>query len=60
MINLPFLLDEDEISSWAYSYCKYVKDDPKIREFITNPSWLNEYVFNINNDPKIIKIKRRK
>ena len=33
--NSPFLLNEYELSNWAYRYCKNIKDDPKIRKIIT-------------------------
>ncbi len=53
MNNLPFLLDENEISRWAYYYCRKIKDDSEIREFITDPYWAYHYCRYVNDDPEI-------
>ncbi len=50
-----FLLDEYEISKWAYYYCRDVKDDPEIKKYITDSRWSYQYCKFINDDPEISK-----
>lgn len=55
MFNKPFLLDEHEISCWAFLYCYYTEDKPEIRELITTDLESYMYCFHINDDPEIRK-----
>ncbi len=55
MNKLPILLDENKVSEWAYRYCRFIKDDHEIRDFITNSGWAYSYCTFINNDPEIRK-----
>ncbi len=55
MNELPILLDEYRRSEWAYCYCRDVKNDPKIREFITEPCWIYHYCKFIKYDPEMSK-----
>lgn len=49
------LLNEYEISEWAYYYCLNIKDDPEIRKYITNSKWAFYYCIFIENDLEIAK-----
>lgn len=51
----PFLLDEHDISYWAYCYCKNIKDDPKIRRLITDQFYCYLYCRNIDNKSELSK-----
>ncbi len=54
-----FLLNEFKISQWAYWYCRDIKDDPEIREFITNPYWAYMYCEYINkNDERLYELEK--
>lgn len=56
-----FLLNEFKISQWAYSYCKDIKDDPEIREFITNSYWAYHYCRYINKkDKRLIELAKKR
>ncbi len=55
MNDLPILLDEYKISRWAYLYCKDIKDDPEIREYIIESEWAYYYCGNIDDNPEIRK-----
>ena len=46
-------LDKEEISYWAYYYCKDIEDRPEIREHITDPDWAFEYCRYIEDRPEI-------
>lgn len=52
-MSIPFLLDEIELSNWAYNYCKNIKDDKEIRELITESIDSFKYCKYVCNDPEI-------
>lgn len=45
----PFLLNEYEISMWAFRYCLVIQDDPKIRQLITNQYYCYLYCLQIED-----------
>ncbi len=57
MNNLPFILNEHEISKWAYFYCFKINHDPEIKEYITTPRWAYWYCLTFdNNDKRLFKL----
>ena len=50
------LLNEFEMSQWAYFQCLHGNDTPEIRKLITVSVWAAEYYFIIN---KNLEIKKR-
>jgi len=48
-------LETKEMSDWAYSYCKYVKDDPEVRKNITDSYWAYLYCLYIQYRPEVRK-----
>ncbi len=55
MNNLPILLNEYEVSKWAYEYCRRIKDDPEIRKYIVDSFWAYCYCRDTNDDPEVRK-----
>ncbi len=55
MNKLPILLNEYEISFWAYLYCKKINNEPEIREFITHSHMAYWYCISVKDDPEIRK-----
>lgn len=53
--QLSILFNEEKISGWASLYCRDVKNDPEIREFITDSKEAFYYCKDINDDPKVRK-----
>lgn len=53
MDNKPLILDEWELSRWAYEYCKRVIDDPEIRQLITNQYFCYQYCFYVKDIKEI-------
>lgn len=51
--NSPFLLNEYELSRWAFTYCKTIKDDPKIRKMITEQIFCYLYCKGVKDRPEI-------
>lgn len=49
MSKLPFLLNEIELSRWAYEYCRDVENNPEIRKHITNSYWMYYYCKYVRN-----------
>ncbi len=49
------LLNEYEISEWAYWYCKDISDNLEIREYITTSGWAYSYCKYIKDDPEVRK-----
>lgn len=54
-MSKPFLLNEYELSDWAFDYCYAVDDDPEIRRIITRPIDSFKYCKYIKDDPEIVK-----
>lgn len=60
--NKPFLLDEYEISKWAFSKCVGIIDyneEGKLdnyKDFIKHPLWAYRYYNLIDDDPEIRKM----
>ena len=48
-------LNPEEMSKWAYYYCKDIKDKPEIRIYITNPYWSYSYCRDIKDRLNIRK-----
>ena len=48
-------LNKDNISWYAYVYCRNVKDDPKIRKHITDADYSYWYCLMVNDDPEVRK-----
>ena len=42
-------------SSWAYHYCKHIKDRPEVYKHITNSRWVFNYCENIKDRPEVRK-----
>ncbi len=60
MTDLPFILNEFRISSWAFWYCKDINNDPEIKELITDPYWAFWYCKEINeNDKRLVNISKK-
>lgn len=55
MSNKQILLDEYELSLWAFEYCRDAKDDPEIRKNITESGWAFMYCVDIKDDPEVRK-----
>lgn len=55
MNELPFLLDEKEISIWAFWYCKNINNDPEIKKYIIDSEYSFEYCYRVKDDPEIRK-----
>lgn len=53
MSNKPFLLDEEKLSKWAYQYCLLIKDDPEIRELITDEIYIAGYEIHVKKNYSI-------
>lgn len=57
MFDLWGIISDDEaLSDWALNYCRYGKNDPKIRKYITTSIDAYLYCKNIKDDPKIRKL----
>ena len=54
-MNTPFLLDDFELSNWAYWYCTKIEDDPEIRKYITKSLHAYLYCEEVNDDPDVRK-----
>ncbi len=52
MNKLPFLLNEERISRWAYQYCYDINDDPEVKRLITYPYWAYLYCLTFDNNDK--------
>jgi hypothetical protein len=40
---------------WALLYCRFIKDDPKVRKYITTKETAQEYCSKVKNDRKVKK-----
>ena len=48
-------LNKNSISTRAYLYCRYVKDDPKVRKHIHDSYFAYTYCLNIKDRPEVRK-----
>ena len=48
-------IEEIKDPKWAYYYCRYVKDIPKIYKKITNSRWAYRYCHDIKDRPEVYK-----
>jgi len=48
-------LDPEEMSKWAYYYCRYKEDKPEIRKLITDSQWAYFYCSWVKDDPEVRK-----
>lgn len=58
--NIPFLLDEEDLSRWAYHYCKDVENDLEILNLITDGFFAAMYCENISKkDERLLQMAIR-
>lgn len=55
MNNKPFLLNEYELSLWAFEYCYNINDDPDVRDLITDSFRAYNYCKYIKDRPEVRK-----
>ena len=48
-------LEPEELSKWAYNYCKTIEDRPEIRKYINDSKWSFWYCKDVKDRPKIRK-----
>ena len=48
-------IEPEEMSSWAYQYCRNTKDNLEIRSLITKSKWIYCYCLVVKNRLEIIK-----